>query len=94
MLKSRQAVYLRSSLSSRFLCDKELTEMAMGIIIMVAVMFEIHMDKKPEQTIKPSINQKGLFPDTDSIFSAILLCKPHFSMAKPMIAPPINKNIT
>ena len=68
-------------------------ENAMGSIIMAVAVFDIHMDKIQDANIKPLNIRKGLPPAMESIFSAIHLCRSHFSMLKAMIKPPIKRNM-
>jgi hypothetical protein len=68
--------------------------MAIGNIIMVVAVLEIHMDKKKLATINPARMLAGLTPVILKIFKAILRCRFHFSIASATRNPPKNKNMT
>ncbi len=67
---------------------------AIGSIMRVVAVFEIHIDKPLVATIKPAMSLVGWFPNTASTFNAILLCKPQRSMAKAIMKPPIRRKTT
>ena len=69
------------------------TAKATGSIIIVAAVFEIHIDKKAVAIINPNIIFFRLLPTLFSIITAILLCKFHFSIAIDKMNPPMNKKI-
>ena len=72
---------------------REIIARPMGTIITAVAVFEIHMDKKADAVMKPSIIVDGLPPIRRIIQSAILLCNRHFSMAIAIIKPPIKRKI-
>ena len=66
---------------------------AMGNIIIVVAVLEIHMDKKAVASIKPKTNRLGLVPVRTTMCKAIRSCKFHFCIAMAIKNPPANKNI-
>src|SRR5699024_4414307 len=64
-----------------------------GTIIIAVAVLEIHIDKNPVETINPKIIIFVFVPTTEIIVKAIRRCKFHFSIAKAIINPPINKKI-
>jgi hypothetical protein len=63
------------------------------IIIVVAVLLS-HMLNNPVASMNPRMIRLPLVPVMFTILNAIRLCKFHFSMARPIMNPPINKKIT
>ena len=68
------------------------TAMATGSIIMVVAVLEIHIDKNAVATMNPRMILDGLVPMNRMITSAIRLWKFHFSMARAIMNPPMNRN--
>ena len=71
-----------------------MTDTAIGNIIMVVAVLLSHMLNKPDANINPSTILSPLVPVIRIMLSAMRRCKFHFSMARPIINPPINKKIT
>ena len=63
------------------------TASMIGIIIAVAAVFEIHIDKKAAGSIKLKMSIRGDVPTTRIVFKAILLCKLTCSTAIAIISP-------
>ena len=61
---------------------------AMGSIITVVAVFEIHMERKAEAKIKPKMICLILVPVIEIILRAMRLCRFHFCIAKAKINPP------
>ena len=75
-------------------CDNRFkTEMAIGSIMTVVAVLDIHMLKKAVARLKPSIIPVGLVPVILIRLSAIRRCSFRFSMANAIMKPPINKKI-
>jgi len=72
----------------------KITEAAMGYIIIVVAVLLSHILNNPVARINPSIILLPLVPVMFTIVSAIRLCRFHFSIASPIINPPINKKMT
>lgn len=65
-----------------------ITDNAIGYIIIVVAVLLSHMLNSPVESIKPSTMRSPRVPVALMILSAILLCRFHFSMAKPRTNPP------
>jgi hypothetical protein len=68
--------------------------MAIGNIIMVVAVLLIHILIKPVASMNPSIILFPLVPVNFTILSAIRLWRFHFSIANPIMNPPIKRNTT
>ena len=71
-----------------------ITDTAMGNIIMVVAVLLSHIEIRPVARIKPRMILFPLVPVILTIFKAIRLCKLHFSIARPIIKPPMKRKIT
>jgi hypothetical protein len=56
----------------------------------VQAVFEIHMERNMEQTMKPSMIRLGLVPTKLRMARAILWCRPQCSTATAIIRPATN----
>ena len=61
---------------------------AIGIIISVVAVLEIHIESRAEATMKPPTRAAGREPNTFTTLSAIRACRFHFSMARATMKPP------
>ena len=68
-------------------------ERAMGTIIMVVAVLDIHMDRKAVADMNPISILPGLMPKNINTFIAIRLCKFQRSMASAIKKPPKNRKI-
>ena len=68
-------------------------ERAMGIIIMVVAVFDIHMERKAVANMNPISILPGLMPKNIKTLIAMRLCKFHRSMARAIKKPPKNRKI-
>ena len=66
---------------------------AMGSIIKVVAVFEIHIERKAVVHIIPKMIFLGLVPRMETTLRAILLCNPHFSMEAAKKNPPMKRKI-
>ena len=85
--------YLMLPLLWLFCCITNITDEAIGNIIMVVAVLLSHMLRSPVAKINPRMIRLPLVPVILTIFKAILLCKFHFSMARPSMNPPIKRKI-
>ena len=67
---------------------------AIGNIIIVVAVFEIHMLMKPVPSMKPSTMRRGLDPMTAMMPSAMRRCRPHCCIDAAIIMPPRNRKLT
>ena len=68
------------------------TDMAMGSIIKVVAVFEIHMLNPAVANMNPASNRRGCPPASTKMFKANRRCSCHRSKARAMRKPPMNKN--
>src|SRR5690606_5400045 len=66
----------------------------MGSIITAVAVLEIHIERKAAEIINPNSIEFAVPPNKEIILSAILLCRPQFSIAIASINPPTKRNIT
>ena len=66
---------------------------AIGIIISVVAVLEIHIDNRAEATMKPPTRPTGLLPKVRTTLSAMREWRFHFSMARATMNPP-SKSMT
>jgi hypothetical protein len=64
----------------------------MGSIIMVVAVLDIHMDINAVPHMNPITTRAGEVPKSDVIVRAIRRCRPHFSIARAIMNPPMKSN--
>ena len=79
---------------SNFAVTTVITEAAMGYIIIVVAVLLSHILIKPVESMKPKMIRFPPVPVNFTIDNAIRLCKCHFSIASPIMKPPIKRKIT
>ena len=78
--------------SSPGLTNSKTTEAAMGSIIKVVAVFDIHMLMEKLASMNPKMIVLALVPVRFTMLKASLRCKFHFSMANAMKKPPKKRN--
>ena len=68
-----------------------ITAKAIGNIIIVVAVFEIHIDKNAVATMNPKTKREGAEPTRRIVCSASRLCRLHRSIAKATMKPPMYK---
>ena len=71
-----------------------MTDSAMGSIMMVEAVLDIHMLKPAATLMKAPTNWRGRVPTRVSTDSAIRRCRPQRSTASAIISPPMNRKIS
>lgn len=69
------------------------TASTMGIIMAVAAVLEIHMERKAVVTMKENMTRAGRVPIRSSRESEIRRWRPEFSTAMAIIRPPMNRKL-
>jgi len=70
-----------------------ITESAIGTIIMVVAVLEIHIDRNAVAIIKPNKILPGFTPNHFKTLRAMRLCKFHRCMARATKNPPIKRKM-
>ena len=66
---------------------------AIGTIIMVVAVFDIHMDKNQVATMNPRRIRLGLMPISRMMRRAMRRCRFHFCIASAMMNPPTKRKM-
>ena len=67
---------------------RSITDRAIGSIMTVVAVFEIHMLRKALATMKPSTRRSGRLPTRRMMWSAIRRCRPQVCIERAIMKPP------
>lgn len=81
------------SLGRNCFSSSRITDKPMGSIMVAVAVFEIHIDRKAEASMKPSTILSGPPPTVAIIVNAIRRCRFHFCITRAMMNPPIKSTM-